>query len=89
MRALMVSLSQVAVMAAIVATLAYWPLGIAIALLLALFGVSIDAVATFGGRFNTFFGLFAWWLITFAGACIYAACAFPWGDKVLAWPRKK
>lgn len=76
-------------MAAIVATLVYWPAGIAIVLLLKLFGISFDAVATFGGTFNTLFGLIAWWLLVFAGSCIYAACAFPWGDKVLAWPRKK
>jgi hypothetical protein len=88
-RALMVSLSQMAVMGAIVATLVYWPLGIALVLVLALFGVSLSAVVTFGGTFNTLLGLIAWWLLAFAGACIYAACAFPWEEKVLAWPRKE
>jgi hypothetical protein len=76
-------------MAAIVATLAYGPVGIAMLLLLKLFGISFEAAVTFGGTFNTLFGLFAWWLLAFAGACIYAFIAFPWGDQVLAWPRKK
>jgi len=76
-------------MAAIVATLAYWPLGIALLLLLKLFGISFEAVVTFGGSFNTLLGLFVWWLLAFAVSCVYAVCAFPWGEKVLAWPRKK
>ena len=76
-------------MAAIVATLVYWPVGIALLLLLKLLGISFEAVVTFGGLFNTLFGLFVWWLLAFAGSCIYAAYAFPWGEKVLAWPRKK
>jgi hypothetical protein len=76
-------------MAAIVATLAYFPVGIAMVLLLKMFGISFEAVVTFGGTFNTLLGLFAWWLLAFAGSYVYAICAFPWGDKVLAWPRKK
>jgi hypothetical protein len=83
------ALPQLAVMSAIVATLFYWPAGIAAALVLAVLGIPFTTVATFGGAFNTFVGLIAWWLLAFAGACAYAACAFPWGDKVLAWPRKK
>ena len=85
----MISLSQMVVMGAIVATLLYWPLGIAAALVLTLLGVSVGAVATFGGTFSTFFGLVAWWLLAFAGASIYVVWVFPWGDEVLAWPRKK
>jgi len=88
-RALTVSLAQMTVMSAIVATLLYCPLGIAAALALALFGVSFSAVVTFGGTFDTLLGLFAWWLLAFVGASVYATCAFPWGDKGLAWPRKK
>ena len=76
-------------MAAIVATLAYFPVGIAMVLLLKMFGISFEAVVTFGGTFNTLLGLFAWWLLAFVGSYVYAICAFPWGDKVLAWPRKK
>ena len=89
MRPLLSSLSQMAVMGAVVATLAYVPLAIALVLVFALFGIPLSAVVTFGGTVNTFFGIVAWWLLAFAGASIYAACAFPWGDKALAWPRKK
>ncbi len=76
-------------MAAIVATLMYLPAGIAMVLVLKLFGISFEAAVTFGGAFNTLPGLIAWWLLAFAGSCVYAVCAFPWGEKVLAWPRKK
>jgi hypothetical protein len=77
----MTSLSQMAVMGAVVATLAYFPLGIALVLLFSLFGVSLDRVLTFGGTFNTVLGLFAWWLLAFVGASIYAATMFPWGTS--------
>jgi hypothetical protein len=83
------ALPQVMVMAAIVATLVYVPAGIGLPLLLSLFGISIDAVVTFGGFFNILLGMVVWWLLVFAVACIYTACVFPWGDEVLAWPRKK
>jgi hypothetical protein len=88
-RELLMPLSQMMVMGAVVATLLYVPLGMAVAVALLLIGVPLGAVVTFGGTFNFFFGMFAWWLLAFTGACVYAACAFPWGDKVLAWPRKR
>ena len=78
LRSVMASLPQLAVMAAIVATLAYFPLGIVIGGALVLFGVPPQALLTFDGALNTVFGLVAWWLLAFAGACAYAACAFPW-----------
>ena len=77
------------VMAVIVATLAYIPAAIALALLLSLLGIPIDAVVTFGGFFNSWLGMLVWWLLMLAAACIYTACVFPWGEEVLAWPRKK
>ena len=86
---MMTSLSQVAVMGAIVACLLYLPAGMMLALVAALFGFSLEDMVTFDGTFNIHSGLFAWWLLTFGGACIYAVCAFPWEEKVLAWPRKK
>ena len=89
MRALLTPLSQMLVMGAVVATMLYVPLAIAVVVVLLVIGVPVGAVVTFGGTFNTFLGMFAWWLLAFAGACVYAACAFPWGDKVFAWPRKK
>ena len=74
----MSSIPQLAVMAAVVATLAYFPLGIAVGLTLYAFDVPPDTVLTFGGALNTIFGLVAWWLVVFIIACTYAACAFPW-----------
>lgn len=77
------SISQMAVMAAIVATLLYPPVGIALGLLLGLFGVPLDAVVTFGGAVNTYAGMLAWWLVAFALALVYAAFAFPWDARKL------
>ena len=81
--------SQLAVMAAIVASLLCAPLGALVALVAYTFAVPLGALMTFGGAFNNaFFGLLAWWLVAFAGASVYAIFAFPWKEKVLAWPRK-
>ena len=71
-------LAQVAVMGAIVASLLYFPL----ALGLRVAGFSFQAFVTFGGAFNVLPGLAIWWLLVFAGACIYAAFLMPWGEKV-------
>jgi hypothetical protein len=65
-------------MAAIVATLCYWPIGIAIALLLALFGVPVGAFVIFDGALDRYAGMAAWWLIFFGPALVYAAPVFPW-----------
>jgi hypothetical protein len=67
-----------AVMAAIVATLVYWPACLALALLFKVLDRSPDTLVTFGGALTTFSGLLAWWLIAFALALAYAAWAFPW-----------
>jgi hypothetical protein len=75
-------------MAAIVATLLYLPAAALLALVAQFTGLSFHAFMTFGGTLNTFSGLAAWWLVAFAGACIYAVFAFPWQEKVLAWPKK-
>lgn len=83
------ALSQVAVMAAIVATLVYLPLGVLVALALRLSGVPFDAMLTFGGELHAALGLLVWWLFAFAGACGYAAWVFPWGDRVFSWPGRE
>jgi hypothetical protein len=81
--------AQVAVMAAIVATLLYLPFGLVLALVLRAAGVPFETFATFGGALGVFAGLALWWLLFFAGALVYAACLFPWRDKVLGWPKNK
>lgn len=75
-------------MAAIVATLVYFPLGLALALALRIAGVSVHAWLTFGGALHAFLGLVAWWLLFFVASCVYAACFFPWDEKVLGWPKR-
>jgi hypothetical protein len=82
-------LAQCALMAAVVATLLYFPVGVALALAFRLLGVSFAAFLSFGGALNLFVGIAVWWLLFFAGALVYAACLFPWGDKVLGWPKKR
>ena len=69
------ALLQPAVVAAVVATLFYVPAGLAMLLILRVFGVPFDSVATFGGLLGTFSGLFVWWLLVFVPSCIYVACA--------------
>lgn len=83
------SISQLATMAAIVATLAYLPVGALIALAVWLLGGSPHGLITFAGALHVALGLFAWWLFAFAGACAYAACVFPWHEKEFAWPSRK
>lgn len=76
-------------MAAIVATIASFPLGLALALVLRVAGIAFEASATFGGTFSMFFGLAVWWLLFFAGSLVYAAFVFPWEDTVLGWQKRK
>lgn len=79
-------LAQVAVMAAIVASMYYLPIGLALALVFRVAGVTFETAATFGGAFNMFLGFAVWWLLVFAGSLVYAACVFPWDDALLARP---
>ena len=72
------AIGQMALIAAIVATVCYWPVGIAAAVLLALFGVSVDAFVTFGGVFNRLLGMAVLWFMFFAPSLVYAAFMFPW-----------
>jgi hypothetical protein len=48
-------------MAAIVATLLYFPVGLALALMFGLAGVPFEAVVSFGGALGVFLGLAVWW----------------------------
>ncbi len=76
-----------AVMAAIAATLCYGLIG-AVALVLAVLGVRLDTLLTFGGAFNRYAGMAAWWLVLFAAAFVYAALAFPW-EQTLGFRRQR
>lgn len=78
MRGVLGSVPQMLLMAVIVASLLYFPVGAVLALLCALIGVSLQAFVTFGGALGTLAGMLAWWLLGFAGALVYAACVFPW-----------
>jgi len=85
----MASLAQLAVMAALVATMAYFPFGLALIFMLRIAGVGYEALLTFGGSFGVFVGLVAWWLLVFTGAFAYASFMFPWVEKEFGWPEKK
>lgn len=77
-----------AVMAAVVATLAYFPVCIAAVLLLRAVGVSFEAALTLGAALPPALGMLAWWLFVFVGACGYAAWLFPWGEPSLVSPHR-
>lgn len=73
------SIPQMLVMAAIVTTALFVPVGAIVALLASgLFRVSFHALVTFGGGLPAVAGLAAWWLILFVPALVYAACVMPW-----------
>lgn len=78
MRQKLQTLSQVATMSAIVATIMFVPFALIVVLGGKLFGISLASVVTFGSAMNAFIGLVVWWLIAFLGAIAYAACVFQW-----------
>jgi hypothetical protein len=86
MRKDLAALSQVAVMAAIVACLVYLPAGLLVTLAARVCGLSFEALVTFGGAVHALPGLILWWLVVFTGACGYAVLVFPWGDPVFRPP---
>lgn len=73
---------RLAVMTAVVATMLYWPIGIAVVLVCALIGIPAQALITFGGVLGTLAGMLAWWLLVFALTLPYAASVFPWGGRM-------
>lgn len=83
------ALSQMIVMAAIVATLVYLPVSAVLALTLAALGISFAPWLTLGAALHPALGLLAWWLVVFVGSCGYVAWQFPWGDKEFAWPSRE
>ena len=66
--------SLVALMAAIVTTLAYVPVGALVALLAFwAFDVPLHSLLTFGGQIHIVAGLALWWGIAYLPALLYAA----------------
>jgi len=71
-------LQHTLVMAAIVASLLWLPVGALLAVLaFAVLGVTLPGFVTFGGALNASTGLLAWWSLAFAAALIYALFAMP------------
>jgi hypothetical protein len=68
----MAALGQIALMAAIAATLVVWPAGIVLAVALSFFGIPLESFVTFGGALSRLTGLLALWLLGFAAAVPYA-----------------
>jgi hypothetical protein len=69
------------VVAVVVTTILYFPAGAILALVLAPFGVSLQTLATFGGRLELFPGLLVWWLVVLVPALVYTAFVYPWAGK--------
>lgn len=66
------SVGQIAVLSAVVATLAMPALALLAAACIVLFDVSPHALVTFGGTFNEPVGLLAWWTALLPPAWAYA-----------------
>jgi hypothetical protein len=82
MRSVWTSISQQMVMAAIVATLLWLPVGALLAwLCFGVLGISVHAFVTFGDALNRFQGVLAWWALGFLAALAYAGFLLPWDRK--------
>ena len=71
------SIPQTLVMAAIVTTALYVPVGALVALASALLGVPLHTLVTFAGRLGAVEGVIAWWAIFYVPALVYAAFVMP------------
>lgn len=79
--ALRAYIGEVTVMAAIVTSMLFLPLGALLAGLLFLADISFEAFLTFNGALNTFQGLLAWWALGFVPASVYAVFVMPWSAR--------
>lgn len=82
MRLVLSSLPRMMIMAAVVDSALFVPLGGLLALLaFVLFGVSLQSFMTFGGLLNPVEGLIAWWAMLLVPSLVYAAYMMPWQSK--------
>jgi hypothetical protein len=73
------TLSEMAMLAAVVATLLYVPAAALLALLcFTVWDTSLHSFITFADTFRPFAGLLAWWVVGFIPAFAYAALVPPW-----------
>ena len=82
MRFVLKSLPRMVVMAAVVDSALFVPLGGILALLsFALFGVPLQSFVTLGGFVAAPEGLIIWWAIFLVPSLVYAAYMMPWHPK--------
>jgi hypothetical protein len=73
------SLSETAMLAAVVTTMLYVPACALLALLcVAVWDVSLSGFITFGGTYRAYVGVLVWWVILFMPALAYATLFPPW-----------
>ena len=79
MRAVLGSIPQMFVMAAIVATALCVPVFALLALFAYLaFGIPVHGFLTFGESINAVEGIVAWWAVMLVPSLVYAAYGMPW-----------
>ena len=79
MRLVFGSLPRMVVMAAVVDSALFLPLGAILALLcFALFGVPFRSFVSFGGSIGAPEGVIVWWAIFLVPSLVYAAYMMPW-----------
>lgn len=82
MRFILRSVPQMLVMAAVVTSALWLPVGALLAFLcFVLFGISLREFVTLGGSLSLFDGVLAWWALLFVPALVYAAYAMPWRQR--------
>jgi hypothetical protein len=70
---------QMLLMAAIVTTALFVPVGALLALAChAALRMPLESLVSFGGRLAPVAGLLAWWAILLVPALVYSACVMPW-----------
>jgi len=72
------AIGQMIVMAAIVTSALFVPVGALLALASWAFGISLYGFLTFGGSLTVAQGVLAWWAILLVPALVYAAYVMPW-----------